>query len=68
MKKLIDIPDEILEAFEMLCVKEKTKPKPMIERIVTNYTKNYWAEKGYMITPNSFEKTAVRGTKKNKNK
>lgn len=51
MRKLIDIPDEILEAFEMLCVKEKLKPKLMMEKVIENYTKEYWSLKGYGIKP-----------------
>ena len=51
MRKLIDIPDEILEAFETLCVKEKLKPKLMMEKVIENYTREYWMLKGYGITP-----------------
>lgn len=49
MKKLIDIPDEYIEALQMLCVKEKTNPKNWVEKTIIRRIDAYWRELGYYV-------------------
>jgi hypothetical protein len=49
MRKNIDIPEDYIEALQMLCVKEKTNPKKWIEKIVIRKIDEYWRELGYYV-------------------
>lgn len=49
MRKNIDIPDEYIEALQLLCVKEKTNPKNWMEKTIINKIDAYWLELGYGV-------------------
>ena len=57
MKKLIELSDACVKYWAKKAIDEGTSFKPFVE-----------AHLEREATSNSFEKTAVRGTKKNKNK
>lgn len=66
MRKNIDIPDEYIEALQLLCVKEKTNPKKWMEEKIVWYINHYWQEKGRYIKPLIVLKKQVSVGKKKK--